>query len=153
MATQKADDPVDFVTDPDGTMYGSGVVERGGTQPYGPPGSVANAELIAPPQPLPREAITPASELSRPARLDEVDACHGWFPAAATDDFAVVKLAVTVRPSGVVSSASILSENPQGQGFGAAARGCMTSRHFAPALDRGGKATTALAKVNVRFSR
>ena len=60
---------------------------------------------------------------------------------------------VVVAKSGAVSSATVLSESPAGQGFGAAARACLLAKHFTPALDREGQLAATAVRVNIRFSR
>jgi outer membrane biosynthesis protein TonB len=157
-----SDEPVSFVTDPNGTFYGSGVVARGGTADHGAPnasvngapgGTATGPSRPAAPAATAGDAITPASDLSRVPRLGEADACRGWFPRTASSDSATVSLLVIVRPSGAVASVSLLSESPAGEGFGAAARSCLAAKRFTPALDRAGGATTAAARINLRFSR
>jgi hypothetical protein len=63
----------------------------------------------------------------------------------------VVRL--VVNQGGAVTSASVLSETPSGQGFGAAARACMLEQTLNPALDRAGRPAATAVNVNVRFSR
>lgn len=157
-----SDAPVDFVTDPNGQSFGGGVVARGGTADFGVTGAVAGGKgdkpapaTTAPPAPPgPRgDAIVPASDLSRGAKLEEADACRGFYPAGAEADSAVVTLTVVVRPGGDVQSVSVASESPAGQGFGGAARRCIQSKRFSPALDKEGKAVLSAAPLRVRFSR
>jgi hypothetical protein len=161
-ARAAADEPVSFVTDPNGTTYGSGVVARGGAADHGAPSALAagaasgTGTAVARPTvaaAAPGEVVTPASDLSRAPRLEEADACRGFFPRGASSDSATVSLLVIVRPSGAVGSVSLLAESPAGEGFGAAARTCLASKRFTPALDRAGGAATAAARVNVRFLR
>lgn len=155
-----ADAPVDFVTDPNGTSYGGGVVAKGGTADFGVAGAKANGTGTTPAPAAPAapvgprgDAVTPASNLSRAARLSEPDACRGFYPGSATADEATATIAVVVRPGGEVLSASVISESPAGQGFGAAARTCLSGKRFSPALDKEGTAVTAATTVRVRFSR
>ena len=97
--------------------------------------------------------ITPASDLTRPARLEEADACRGYFPPGATSDRASAVVSVVVRANGRVASASIVEESPPAEGFGAAAKACLLAKEFAPALGRSGEPTNAAATVRVHFSR
>ena len=60
---------------------------------------------------------------------------------------------VTIGKSGRVANTQLLSENPRGQGFAAAARTCLASQSFVPALDRDGNAAATAIRVNLRFSR
>lgn len=153
--------PVEFVTDPNGTSYGGGVVQRGGTSDFGQKGAIAGGgaptatgRAPAAPGPAPKsDGITPAANLSRAAKLTEVDACRGYYPSEAVDDAATATLTVVVRPGGDVASVSVLAETPAGQGFGRAARACLLTKRFSPALDRAGQAVTAATTMNVRFSR
>ena len=99
------------------------------------------------------DALTPASDLSRKPRLPGGDPCRGFFPGIANDDAGDVALMVTIGKTGRVSSTQLLSESPRGQGFGAAARTCLASQTFVPALDRAGNSAATAIRVNVRFSR
>ena len=60
---------------------------------------------------------------------------------------------MVIGKNGSVGNASVVSESPAGQGFGAAARRCMLSQTFVPALDHGGNAAATALNVNVRFTR
>lgn len=155
--TSKGEEPVSFVTDPNGGEYGSGVVAKGGTANVGLPGAAlptataTAAPVIAPP---PKPSVeAPVANLSRKPSLDVPDACKGWFPSSAEDDHALVTLRVIVRANGSVQSANVVAENPKGQGFGAAARTCLLARTFTPGLDEAGNPAMAQTTVNVRFSR
>jgi len=64
-----------------------------------------------------------------------------------------VAVLVTVGKSGRVSNTQLLSESPSGQGFGSAARTCLASQSFVPALDRAGNSAATAIRVNLRFSR
>jgi TonB family protein len=114
-----------------------------------PPSSGGNGVALRPAG----EMLTPASDLSRKPALGESDPCGGYFPSAATDDMATAAVMVTIGKSGAVSSVRLLSESPPKQGFGAAARTCMSSKRFSPGLDRDGNPTATAVRVNVRFRR
>ncbi|HET7542796.1 MAG TPA: hypothetical protein VFK05_23150 [Polyangiaceae bacterium] len=149
---------VDFTTDPHGESYGGGVVAVGGTAAMGVAGArvapVAGSTPSAPVTPRPvADALTPASDLSRKPRLPGGDPCHGFFPRSAQDDVGTVAVMVTIAKSGRVLSTQLVSEAPAGQGFGAAARTCLASQTFVPALDRTGNAAATAIRVNLRFSR
>jgi hypothetical protein len=58
-----------------------------------------------------------------------------------------------VRANGTVTSASIASESPAGQGFGKAARECLLAHRFVPALGRNGEPVATSTMVKVRFAR
>jgi protein TonB len=64
-----------------------------------------------------------------------------------------VTLTVVVRADGGVSSASVVSESPAGQGFGKAARACIQRKRFEPSLDRSGTAVAAATTIKLRFVR
>jgi periplasmic protein TonB len=149
------DELVDFVTDPAGSSYGSGVVARGGTADHGERGATA-AGVGSAPVPVaspPRDGLVPASSLSRRASLRERDACAGFYPSEADADSGAVTVTVIVRPDGAVTSAAVVSESPAGQGFGKAARACLGSKRFEPALDRSGTPVLAATTVKLRFVR
>ncbi|HEY0467683.1 MAG TPA: hypothetical protein VGC79_25960 [Polyangiaceae bacterium] len=152
------EEAVDFTTDPHGASYGGGVVAVGGTAAFG----AASARAVplggnAPLAPLTArpvaDALTPVSDLSRKPRLPGGDPCHGFFPRAALDDAGDVAVLVTIAKSGRVLATQLVSESPRSQGFGAAARTCLASQTFVPALDRAGNAAATAIRVNLRFSR
>ncbi|HYQ14964.1 MAG TPA: hypothetical protein VEQ58_04390 [Polyangiaceae bacterium] len=153
----KADEPVDFTNDPSVVGFGSGVVAVGGKAQVGAvgarlspaPGTGGNG--IAPR--ATGEALTAASDLSRKPGLGESDPCRGYFPSTASDDVATAAVMVTIGKSGAVSSVRLLSETPPKQGFGAAARTCMSSKRFSPGLDRDGNPAATAIRVNIRFMR
>lgn len=158
----KGEEPVSFVTDPNGGAYGSGVVQKGGTADVGQEGAKAGsvgttpnappAPKAAPPAPK-ADALVAAADLSRPPKLAEADACKGYFPKSADDDAGDATLLVVVKPSGAVASATVIGESPAGQGFGSAARTCLLGKTFVPALDKAGAAVSTATKVHLRFSR
>lgn len=144
-------DPVSFVTDPSGNPFGYGVVVRGGaaTQVSARPGGSVPARQAAPPQ----EISTAHSDWTHAPRLDEPDPCSGFFPRHAVADVGRVALVVVIDPGGRVASTSVADESPPGDGFGQAARTCLGTKIFTPALDRDGRPTGATATVRIRFSR
>jgi protein TonB len=148
--------PVDFVTDPNGTSYGSGVVARGGTSDHGEGGGVAGARKGPPVAgtPAPQGAgIVPAENLSRRPTLNEANACRGFYPREASVDQGRVTIKVVVRPRGEVASISVLSESPVGEGFGRAARACLQRKRFEPGLDKEGAPVLSATTFQVRFER
>jgi len=155
---QQAEEAVDFTTDPHGASYGGGVVAVGGTATFGAAGArvvpVGGKAPLAPVTARPAgDALTPVSDLSRKPRLPGSDPCRGFFPGAATDDVGDVAVMVTIGKSGRVAQTQLVSESPSGQGFGAAARTCLASQTFVPALDHAGNAAATAIRVNLRFSR
>ena len=155
---QQQEEAVDFTNDPHGASYGGGVVAVGGTAAFGAAGArvapVGGKTPFAPASARPvGDALTPVSDLSRKPRLPGGDPCHGFFPSAAQDDVGDVAVMVTIAKSGRVSQTQLVSESPRGQGFGAAARTCLASQAFVPALDRDGNPAATAIRVNLRFSR
>jgi TonB family protein len=152
----KNEELVDFVTDPNGTSYGSGVVARGGTADDGEKGAtvkgVGSAAARAAAAP-PGGGLVAAADLSRRATLNEPNACAGFYPSEADADSGAVTLTLVVRADGVVASSAVLSESPAGQGFGKAARSCLQNKRFEPSLDRAGNAVAAATTLKVRFVR
>jgi TonB family protein len=146
---------VSFVTDPNGTTFGYGVVARGGTAmqataaPAVPP---APSSPRAQPQP-PEPAAVPAARWTRAPRLDEADPCRGFFPRHAVADVGRVAVEVVIEPEGRVASATVADESPPGDGFGEAARACLRTKTFSPALGPDGLPVRAKATVRIRFSR
>ena len=156
--TRTADEPVDFTNDPSVLGFGAGVVAIGGKAEVGAQRAQPSTALASTgtrglgPRPT-GEQLTPVADLSQKPSLAESDPCRGYFPAGATDDVATAAVMVTIAKSGVVSNVQLVAESPAKQGFGAAARTCMASKHFNPGLDRdGNKAATAI-RVNIRFAR
>ena len=158
------DDPYVFSTDPDGKEFSGGTSGVGGGplpgvpggKAYGVPGGTGSgipaqgALATAPPPPPP-----PAVNLSKKAGFaGSPSACQGFFPAEADDDAGSVQLLVMVSASGEVSTASVMSENPKGQGFGRAARSCVLGKKlYSPALDAGGNAVGTQTTLNIAFTR
>jgi protein TonB len=156
-AAPSKDEPlVDFVTDPSGTSYGSGVVAHGGTADHAERGATVKGTGAAPAAPNAApvgDGLTPAADLSRRATLSEANACAGFYPSEASADSGTVALTLVVRADGSVTSAAVVSESPAGQGFGLAARSCLQRKRFEPSLDRAGKAVAAATTIRVRFVR
>lgn len=156
--TPGADEPVDFTNDPSLVGFGSGVVAIGGKAEHGAPGAKLG---VAPPAsgtgglaPKPAgDALVAASDLSRKPALGESDPCRGFFPGGANDDMATAAVMVTIGKSGSVMGVQLLSESPPKQGFGAAARTCMSGKRFSPGLDRDGNPAATAIRVNIRFRR
>lgn len=152
-------EPFDFTSDPN-HQFGVGVVAVGGRAPRGLTGARAvasaggarGAQALKPTRTR-GTGLTKLSDLSRVPRLPARNPCQGYFPASATNDRATALVRVVVGKGGAVSSAAIVSESPSGQGFGAAARTCMSQQHFTPALDRAGQPAATAVVVNVRFAR
>jgi len=147
-------DPVAFVTDPEGGAYGFGVVARGATaaQATGATGA-ATAPSRSPGLGVASDGVTPASDVTRTARLQGDDPCRGFFPASAVADTGLVTISAIIETSGRAVAASVLAESPAGDGFGDAARACLRARPFAPALGRDGLPARARSTVRIRFSR
>jgi hypothetical protein len=156
--SKNADEPVDFTNDPNALGFGAGVVALGGkaevgaahAQLGGVPAATGTHGVAARPT---GDELTPASDLSQKPSLGESDPCRGYFPSAASDDVASAAVLVTIGKTGAVSGVQLLSEAPPQQGFGAAARTCMASKHFSPGLDRNGNPTRTAIRVNIRFAR
>ena len=149
-AAKTSDEPVRFVTDPNGTSFGYGAVQRGGTAEAASPTARGGQPA---PGPARAGSGTGLPVLSRPPRLGESDPCRGFFPKRALADHGEVALRVRVERDGSVRVVTVGSETPAGQGFGAAARECLLSKHFSPALDEGGREVAVVSPVTVRFSR
>lgn len=137
------DEPVRFVTDENGTAFGSGLVAQGA--------SAGVASAAGAPEPGGPPAAPPS--LSRAPRLSVADPCRGFFPKRARVDRGEVTLKVRVEPDGSALWMAIVSERPAGEGFSFAARDCLRAQRFTPALDRAGRATAVVSPITVRFSR
>jgi len=159
---QKSDDPVSFVTDPNGQEYGSGTVAKGGTADIGvagakasgtPGGTGSGTPAKGPPSPPPPPPQVTAADLSRKPVPPGGDPCKNTYPSEADDDTATVQLLVTTKPDGHVEKVSVVAENPKGQGFGRAARTCVLNLKFGPALDKEGKGVAFTFPFNIRYVR
>jgi hypothetical protein len=151
--TADSADPVAFFSDPNGGVYGSGVVAHGGQAAHGLGPTVA-ASVGPPAQGRGNgDGVTPAANLGRAPALDEPDACRGFFPTEAAVDAAKVDLVVVVQTEGRVTRVTIARESPEGEGFGQAARACLLSKVFTPGADRAGRAVIASTAVRVHFRR
>jgi TonB family protein len=145
-------EPVRFVSDPNGTAFGYGIVARGGTAREGRGSSTApQATVAAAPKADPNAPYRGA--LGRPARLPAFDPCRGFFPGAAQADRGESAVRVTVAADGRVAAVAVLAERPTAQGFGAAARACLLAARFEPALDTEGRPVVTVAPITVKFSR
>lgn len=150
-----------FVTDPNGQEYGSGVVQKGGTADFGKAGAAAsgvpNGGGTGKPAKGPVAAaaptIVPAANLSRKPTLSNANACSGYFPSDADDNEATVTVSLVVKADGAVSSVSLVSEDPRGQGFGAAAKRCLSAARLAPGLDKSGAAVMSATQIRIHFTR
>lgn len=156
--TPAGTEPVDFVTDPNGSSYAGGVVARGATGGHGStgtslrPGSATKTETAKGGTVRKRE-VAPAPVLSRAASLASGTNCAGYYPRGADADSAIVSLVVVVDSNGNTIRMSVASESPAGQGFGSAARACIGTGRFRPALDEAGRAVKSSTRVRVRFTR
>lgn len=151
---EPAAEPFDFTSDPSSTVYGAGVVAVGGSATFGARGAQAGGRGSAPVTSAPvGDGLTAATDLSEMPRLRDSDPCRGHFPRDAPSDVATATVRVVIGKRGKVTSASLVSEAPSGQGFGAAARTCMLGQVFDPALDREGRPAATALNVNVKFKR
>jgi hypothetical protein len=156
--SKAADEPVDFTNDPSMVGFGSGVVAIGGKADFGQKNARPNSPAPAGTgtrgvAQAAGDALVPASDLSRKPALGESDPCRGFFPSGAEDDVATAAVMVTIGKNGAALAVQILSESPPKQGFGAAARACMSGKRFSPALDRDGNPAKTAIRVNIRFTR
>jgi TonB family protein len=92
-------------------------------------------------------------DLSRRPQLTAIDPCHGYFPASANADSAVVVLRIVVTAEGRARSVQLVSETPSEQGFGTAARSCISTQGFVSALDKDGHAVPTSTSITVKFRR
>lgn len=145
-------EPVRFAVDASGTGYGFGVVAAGGSG-----GQRGGAGSPAAPKTNPGSVSGSSGDALRgfavPPRLDESDPCRGYFPSAAWVDQGEVTLKLIVSNQGRVERATVLAEQPRGQGFGRSAVLCLQTKRFLPAQDARGQPQAAEAPVAVRFSR
>jgi hypothetical protein len=147
-------EPFDFTSDPRSASFASGVVAVGGTGTHGLEGAQLGGRGTEPRREPPHgDGLTAAADLSQTPKLRVADPCRGFFPSSAHDDVATAVVRLVVNREGAVTSASVLSETPSGQGFGVAARACMLEQKLNPALDRQGRPAATAVNVNVRFSR
>jgi hypothetical protein len=153
---QPSDAPLDFVTDPNGGSYGFGVVARGGSKEprEGVSAPVpASPRVAAAPVQKAGDGLTAAADLSEKPHLVNDDPCAGFYPADAIVDSAFAVVRVIVESDGRTRDVRLLSETPTDQGFGTAARRCLTGQRWAPAKNHDGLAVPTATTFRVRFSR
>jgi hypothetical protein len=150
-----SDQPLDFVTGPNGSSYGFGVVARGGTAlGEGDRGTNPVARVaVAPPRATPVSDLTALGDLSEKPQLTTPDPCRGYYPASAVVDSASTLVRVVLEADGRVRRADVLSETPTGQGFGLAARHCLAAPRFTSARDHEGRSVATATTVRVHFER
>ena len=115
----------------------------------GRPGATGTATVRRRPPPRPAKNL---SRQAMPTNMGVLRACP--FPAqadVAQIDRATVVVTVTVSSAGRALRAS--ASGGPGYGFGPQARACAMSASYRPALDSGGKATTAAVSLRFRFTR
>jgi protein TonB len=155
-AAQPSDEPLDFVTDPNGGSYGFGVVARGGSKE---PSEGLSTPLPASPQPAgapiqkPGDGLTALADLSEKPHLVNDDPCAGFYPGDAIVDSAFALVRVIVESDGRTRNVQLLSETPAAQGFGAAARRCLSGQRWSPAKNHDGRAVPTATTFRVRFRR
>ncbi len=154
--TPSAQEPVRFVSDPNGTGFGFGEVAQGGTaqeaRSKGP--SVASTPQTGKGgASAPKPAMPYQGALASRPRPRHGDPCRGYFPKAAHSERGEARVHVTVSAEGQALLVKVLSEQPSGQGFGPAAHTCLTAARFEPARDLQGRAVTVVAPITVKFSR
>ena len=150
------DAPVDFVTDPNGSTYGFGVVARGGTAPGEGVKAVPNTNQQATARVAAGAtgtALVASSDLSEQPHLVADDPCAGYYPGDAIADSASATVRVVLSPDGRVQSLTLVGETPAAQGFGRAATQCLRAQRFTSARDRTGHAVATATTVRVRFHR
>jgi TonB family protein len=154
--TADTDAPVDFVTDPNGSTYGFGVVAKGGTAP----GEGVKAVAVTNQQTTARvaaattgTALVSSSDLSEQPHLVADDPCRGYYPGDAIADSASATVRVVLSPEGRVQSLTLVGETPSAQGFGRAATQCLRAQRFTSARDRTGHTVATSTTVRVRFHR
>ncbi len=147
-----SDEPVRFVTDPHGSAFGFGAVAQDGTAQEGR-GATPAAAAPAPASPKQKSHAPYLGALARSPRPTAFDPCRGFFPKAAHAERGEAQMHVTVSADGRVVAISVLDETPKAQGFGAAARTCLSATRFEPARDLGGRAVAVVAPITVKFSR
>jgi type IV secretory pathway VirB10-like protein len=159
--SDKDDEPTSFAEDPNGNRYGSGLVGRGGTADHGAPGAstvgVPGGTGTGVPKAGPVISAGPPPPLTEADLSKRVgipaDPCRGYFPNDADDDEGYASVLLSVAADGKVVSATVVSEEPKGQGFGRQARVCFNGRRLEPALDKSGKAVQFSQTIRVHFRR
>jgi hypothetical protein len=155
-AAQATDAPLDFVTDPNGGEYGFGVVARGGSKE---PREGVAAPVPASPSiaggavPKASDGLVAAADLSEKPRLVSDDPCAGFYPPDAVVDTAFAVVRVIVERDGRTRNVQLVNETPAGQGFGAAARRCLSAQRWSPAKDHDGHTVPTATTFRLHFRR
>jgi hypothetical protein len=140
------EEPVRFVSDANGHGYASGIVGRASAhQPAA--ARIAPAAVRAP------DVVTPESELARAPSLIGGDGCRSEFPQQTSADVGQVRAIAIIGAGGELTRVEVEYESPRAQGFGAAARACLSHQQFGPALDKHGRPTRARLRVTLHFAR
>ncbi|MBK7402664.1 MAG: energy transducer TonB [Myxococcales bacterium] len=156
---QPGEEPTAFVTDPNGSQYGSGTVMKGGTADKSGGGPVSTAPPSGSGSGTPKAAPPPAptapeTDLSaQPVITGGKNVCAGYFPGEADEDKGFVQIVVDVDATGKVNKVAVVKETPKGQGFDKAARNCLLSKKVTPGLDSSGRPMAKSLTVNLNFSR
>jgi protein TonB len=154
-AAQATDAPLDFVTDPNGGQYGFGVVARGGSKEprEGVAAPVPSPSIAAGAVPKAGDGLVAAADLSEKPRLVNDDPCAGFYPSDAVVDTAFAVVRVIVERDGRTRNVQLVNETPAGQGFGPAARRCLSAQRWSPAKDHDGHAVPTATTFRVHFRR
>lgn len=86
-------------------------------------------------------------------RLRSEHPCRGLFPYAAGSDRGTATVSVDVTGDGSPAHPRIVTEQPMGQGFAAAALACAARLRFEPAVDAHGVPIASTSVVRLRFTR
>ena len=150
-----SDAPLDFVTDPNGATYGFGVVSRAGSgSGEGTRGTgTAEGSLVRKAPAMAAPALAAPADLSEKPHLLAEEPCRGYYPEGASVDFASAVVRVVLEASGKVRDVTLVSETPEGEGFGAAARRCLRQQRFSAGLDHEGRGVATATTIRVRFER
>jgi outer membrane biosynthesis protein TonB len=81
------------------------------------------------------------------------DPCRGYYPSAADVDHGEVRVVVRVGSDGSTRGSEVVAEVPARQGFGPAARACVSRLRFRPARDAWGGAIPGRAVLALSFDR
>jgi TonB family protein len=81
------------------------------------------------------------------------DPCRGFYPSVADVDHGEVRVVVRVDRDGSTRGSEVVAEAPAHQGFGPAARACVSRLRFRPARDSEGGAIPGQAVLALSFDR
>ncbi len=94
-----------------------------------------------------------AAPAQGPRLLAAGNPCAGYFPTGAHVAHGSVQVEVEVSENGRIAATRVVAEQPTREGFGGAARACVSRLRFSPAQSSRGTAIAGRARLQLSFDR